>query len=868
MKRSLAILYTLTLAALAAGPARAGYRLDKVVVPTAESVTLKLDADQPDYSGSVRIELKASAAADSFQLNVRNLKITSLSLAAGSGAVPVTYHDAPFERITVVPAKKLAPGTYTLDIAFTNAFDVKATGLYRTKFGDDWYAFTQFESVDARQAFPCWDEPEFKIPWRLTLTVPAKHRAFANTTVEEQTDKDGQRTFVFKTTRPMPSYLVAFTTGPLEIVDIPGMSVPGVIVTVKGQRQLAAEAVKMTPPILAALEEYFKRPYPYEKLDLVAVPDYNYGAMENAGLVTFSDRVLLIDPAVQSVQQRRRLAAVIAHELAHMWFGDLVTMKWWDDLWLNESFASWMGDKITHKVFPEFEMPIAELEGTARAYREDDQLATRAIRQKVDETVNLEQIADALAYEKGQCMLGMFESWMGPDKFRSGVVDYINTYAWTNAEAGDLWGALSKAGGQDIGPAMSTFLDQPGVPLVNVEVMGPGKLRLSQQRYASYGRTAPSQLWKIPVVMRFSDGKQVHTQRVMLTEATQTVALKPAVTPTWLHPNADERGYYHWNMSSAKLVELMDKYRNELTPRERVGYLTNSDVLLDAGVLHGDDFLRALVRCGEDPQPQVVQAGLRGLQTIQTSFVTPSLQDAYANYVRLAFRPALNRIGLERRTGEAETVAALRAELLGTLGEWGHDPEVMAKGRAIAKAYVADPKSADPALAETGLHLSALEGDAALFDTYQSRFEKAQTPSERRYYLSSLGYFRDAKLVDRAMQYAVEGPLRPQEMNAIFSGFHTPPLRDKVWAFFQANYEKIAGRIPPAYRTFLPYMAAGCERERIESAKTFFAQPEHAPFGTDKEVAKVVEGIETCVSLRDRDGEGVAKALNALTAAK
>jgi alanyl aminopeptidase len=263
MKRSLAILCTLALAALAAamtaGPARAAYRLDKVVVPTAESVTLKLDADQPEYSGSVRIELKASAAADSFQLNVRNLKIATLSLASSAGAVPATYHDAPFERITVVPAKKLAPGTYTLDIAFTNAFDVKATGLYRTKFGDDWYAFTQFESVDARQAFPCWDEPEFKIPWRLTLTVPNKHTAFANTPVEDETDKEGQRTFVYKTTRPLPSYLVAFTTGPLEVVNIPGMSVPGMIVTVRAEAARGRSG-KMTPPILAALEEYFKRP--------------------------------------------------------------------------------------------------------------------------------------------------------------------------------------------------------------------------------------------------------------------------------------------------------------------------------------------------------------------------------------------------------------------------------------------------------------------------------------------------------------------------------------------------------------------------------------------------------------------------------
>ena len=277
---------------------------------------------------------------------------------------------------------------------------------------------------------------------------------------------DGRRTVAFARTKPLPSYLLALATGPLETVPIPGMSVPGRVVTVKGASGLAGEAVRTTPPLLAALERYFGRPYPYEKLDLIAVPEFWPGAMENPGAITFRDTILLLDARGASAAQREAHVTINAHELAHMWFGDLVTMEWWDDLWLNESFASWMGDKAAEEAFPELRTAVSDVATLQGAMVTDARLSTRAIRQPVSALDNLLQAADTLAYQKGEAVLGMVEAWVGPEAFRKGVLDYLAAHEWKNASAADLWRALGKAAGKDVGGVLATFLDQPGIPLV------------------------------------------------------------------------------------------------------------------------------------------------------------------------------------------------------------------------------------------------------------------------------------------------------------------------------------------------------------------------------------------------------------------
>ena len=873
MRRSVSLMMIgAALVIACAMPARAEVNLARLhhdVFPTSQKVRLTLDPTKPEYTGTVHIELKASAKADSFQLNVRGVKVGTLTLSGPKGAIATTTNDADFERLSIHAARTLTPGSYSLDIAFTNAFDEKASGLYRLKAGGDWYAFTQFEADEARQAFPCFDEPEFKIPWTLTLTVPKDLLVLANTPELSRAGKDGMVEVAFETSPPMPSYLVAFAAGPFEATPIPGMTVPGRVITIRGQTGMTGEAVRMAPPLMAALERYFGRPYPYKKLDLISVPEYNYGAMENPGAITFLDSWLSLDPKATTERQRRLLASTLAHEFAHMWFGDLVTMKWWDDLWLNESFASWMGDKVTHEVYPQFNMPMEELSGTKDAYGTDDHLSTRAIRQKVDEHINLNQLADALAYQKGQAVLGMFESYLGPEVFRKGVIEYLKTHAWGSAEGSDLWNALSKAAGRDVGAALTTFLDQPGVPTVTAELMADGKVRLSQQRFLTYGETAPTaQTWQIPIVLKFSDGKHVYTQNVMLTEPVMTVQLKPAIQPVWIHPNSEEIGYYHWSVSPELLQKLSVRARPQLSERERAGLVGNLSTLLGGGMLHGDDYLKAISAFGSDTSPAVVETVLDGLRNVRLAFITEDLRDAYASYLRRTLHGSLERLGETPRPDDGPTVTGLRAQLMGQLGVLGRDETLRRKGLEMTKSLLANPESVDPSLADVALRLAATYNDTTLYYECRRRFENSKTPSDRRRYLGALGNFHDPALVDETLRYALTGPLRPQEILFGFRGFDSPELADKSWKWLQDNYDAIAAKVPPMFKIYMVYFAMGCTRERLEAAKVFFSQPEHAPMGTQEELAKVSDRVTECASLREREGARVAKMLTELQAAQ
>jgi alanyl aminopeptidase len=837
-----------------ASAARTTERLGDGVVPVSQSVVLDLDPERMDFTGSTSIDLDVREPADRFRLHAEGLEIPRAELIAADGTrVDVVVSRVADDLVEISCTPAAAAGAWTLQLEFGASFGTKSAGLYRVVEEGRSYLFTQFESDDAREAFPCFDEPLFKIPWQLTLVTPEGVLAISNTAPESERTDGGRRTTVFARTPPMPSYLVAIAVGPFEAVEIPGMSVPGRVITPAGKAHLAGLAVETTPPLLAAMERWFDRPLPYGKLDLIAVPRFWPGAMENAGAITYREDILLADPAQDTPTQRRRLASVTAHELAHQWYGNLVTMEWWDDLWLNESFADWMGNKITDEVYPELRHGLAGIQGAQRTLEGDARPSTRPIRRAVQPGESLME-GVGLAYAKGRSVLAMLETWMGPEVVRRGTLDYLARHEWGSARAADLWEALDRASGRDVSTAIAGFLEQPGYPLVRAEPLEGGRVRLSQTRFRNAGVPVEEFRWTIPLVLRWSEGGAVRTRSVLLADASQEIDLEAAAPVDWIYPNGGGTGYYRWWTPPGELAALAADAATALEVAERVELLGNLQSLLDSGATDGATYLRALAVMQDDEDPQVLGSLASAAGSLRSTFVTPELEDAFAAWVRATLGPGLERIGFEPREGETEAAAMVRPQLLATLADEGADRDVRAWAHGRAMDFLDEPGAVPPSVAWTALRIAALDGDDALFDRFRERFEAAQSPAERQAMIRAIASFRRPDLRDRMLEWAF-GALRPEDFGTVGRTLgETREGRDAYFLFMRENFDAIAARITEEFIGILPAVARGCSEERVRIAREFFGDPVRAVNGTDSALRR----LEDSVRLREREGASVA----------
>ena len=856
-------------------------RLDRDAVPTAQSVELTCDPEAPGYTGTVRVTLDVRRATDVLRFHARALTVDRAVLEGPRGAVePAAIEPLEPEQVRLRFANAIAPGTCTLTLAFHNSYNARAASLYKVVTGGRAYLFTQFEDTEAREAFPCWDEPEFKIPWRMTLRVPAADLAVGNTPIASETRAGADKVVVFEPTRPLPSYLIAIAVGPFETVPIPGMSVPGRVVTVQGASALAAEAAAASAPLLRSLEGYFGRPYPYAKLDLIAAPEFLYGAMENAGAIVFADRALLLDPATTSAEQRSRVFSVMAHEMAHMWFGDLVTMKWWDDLWLNESFATWMANKVMDEVHPADRSGVNALFSIQRAFSTDSRPSTRAMRGRIEGSTTLGETANELTYNKGGAVLTMFEGWVGRDRFRAGVLDYLKAHEWGNAEGRDLWLAIGRQAGEDVDGAMTTFLNQPGVPLVTLEPAGGGRVKLSQRRFLTVGEApAETSLWKIPVILRYPDRGTLRTLRVWLTRPDTVADLGTAALPAWVMPNAGASGYYRWRVPEGMKDALIGAARASLDERERMDVIFNLTAQLLAGAEHGDRHLQMVATMADDPGPEVLRADMEALDETRIALTTPRSSAAFAAYVRASFEPALRRVGLAPKPGEPPGVSISRAYLLRLLGDAGGSPWVMSYAESLSRAYRSSPTSVPPSLVDPAIVLGARRGDTATFDDYRRRFETATVPGDRALYLVGLGSFRAPAQRASALEYALHGPLRPQETQVIpaamsETGLTAPANRggggvfsDEMAKWTLDHWDELVAKIPPNFAARYLRTAGGCSKEREAQVRQFFADPKRDRPGIRATLRRMADAMEECSSLHDREAERVERWLETRAAA-
>ncbi len=843
-------------------------RLKKDVIPTFQTINLKIDARETEYGGNVNMALTVKNAANSFIVHAEDITLIDIILSGKDGEISVSPELGEYGRTTLTCAKELTPGEYTLGISFTASFNTQAVGLYRSESGGEHYLFTQFEESDARKAFPCFDEPAFKYPFQLTLTIPEEHIAISNTPVEIESASEGWKTITFKKTEPLPSYLLAIAAGPLETVDVPDMPIPTRIVCAKGKNYLTGETAKITPPLMTALIKYFERPYPYEKLDLIAVPEFWAGGMENAGAITFRETLLLLDPEAITVSQKLSLVSVMSHELAHMWFGDLVTMEWWDDLWLNESFASWMGDKIAHQEFPTLGIAVSEVESGLGAMVGDARPTALAIRPPQSKTADLLS-GFGFIYSKGQAILLMIERWLGEETFRKGINQYLQENEWKNATAAQLWSALSTVSAKDVEGTLGNFITKPGVPLVTVEVIDNKKLRLTQKRFMNFGVTAPEEiLWQIPVALKYNDGKETREFSLVMSQPEEIITLESGGELQWLFPNVSAAGYYRWQVPDDMLANLAENSQKYLNAQERIGLLRNLAALLDAGEISGGIYLKTLNAFASDPEPVVIDNLISGLGKVKEAFAPDDLKKEFAAYVNRMLKPALDRFGLEAKSGESEEAALLRPSLISWLADEGENEEVQIYLTTLAKNYLSEPTSIDPALAGLCVRTYAKDGDNKLFEDFKNRFETAQVPAVRSRFLYALGSFEDPEIIKSALDYALHAKLSAQEVLTIPFSISSPSEEKEMMIFnwVMENYGIIAKRIPEANLPGMARFGGGCSHEKLQKAREFFTHESRILKETNIILARVSDQVSDCVNLREREGESVAAFLKQFAA--
>jgi cytosol alanyl aminopeptidase len=828
------------------GTSAATVRLGSDVVPVSQAIELRLDPRRDDYEGSTLITLDVRKGTRTFALHAVDLDIRAMRLTRDDRPFDATRTAGEDGTLVIRTGESLTPGRYELELDFSARFNRQAVGLYKMVAKDEPYLFTQFQAIDARRAYPTFDEPRLKARFQVTVTIPAIYDAVSNTPVESETTEGGSKTMRFAETKLLPSYLVALAVGKFDYTPIAGLGVPGRVVAPKGMGHLAGTAAEITPPVLAALEKYFNAKYPFEKVDLIAVPEYWAGAMENPGAITYRDTVLLLDPATASPWQRQSLIRITAHELAHMWFGDLVTMEWWDDFWLNESFADWLGDKITDQVHPELDHLIGEMGGIQNVMDADMRSTAEPIRRgdiSPEEALN----NVGLAYNKGKAVLGMFESWIGPERFREGVLAHIEANAWGNATAEEFFSSLGKHAPTGTTKALETFITTPGIPLVTATLDGT-LVTLTQKRFSA--GAIPGATWRVPVVLRYSDGTTTHTKGVLLDKPSTTVKLNGTAI-AWLHPNADAAGYYRWQLDPASMSALAARAPDVLSTRERVAFIGNLGALFRAGALPGDAYLDHLSRFSRDVDPHVVSAVAASLDLIQDTFDSPELRPAFAAYVRRTLGPALDRVGFVPVAGEPQAVSGLRSDLIWWLGAAGEDEHVWTFVREQLPKYLADPSSLHPTLASNVVGLAARKGDEAMFHDFFRRFESATLPAARSRFLTALGQFRDPALQAKRRELVLNPSVRPTELAGILGASETEEEREAVYQWITANYDAVMKRVPPTFGAAMPFIASGCSLDRVARAREFFASRKVE--GTERRLASVESQVRSCVTLRERE---------------
>ncbi|HEY8586548.1 MAG TPA: M1 family metallopeptidase [Rhodanobacter sp.] len=852
-------------------------RLPGWASPQSYQLSFKVDPAQEDFSGTTTIKVKLDQASDHLWLDGADLKVSKVTITDAAGKTHVGKYVNANPKAGVVRVDfgtTLKAQQLTVKFEYTAPLNAQLQGLYKVTAKGQPYAMTQMEPISARFAFPSFDEPGFKTPFDISITVPDSENVVANTQQVKQVPAGkGWKTVTFAQTLPLPTYLVAFAVGPWDIVAGPDISPDAYRATplqlrgiaAKGEGHRMEHVLGETPSIIHALEDYYGFGYPFDKLDLLAAPDFSAGAMENAGLVTFRDWLLLIDKD-SPARNVRASFNVNAHELAHQWTGDTVTTEWWNDIWLNEAFATWMQQKVTMQVHPEYRADLDRVRGGQGAMNNDSLVSARKVRQPITGNGDIMTAFDGITYQKGASVLGMFENYVGEKTFQKGMRAYIQKHKFGTATADDLVDAIAVAAdkGEAFKRAFNSFLDQSGVPYVATRLEqknGQSVLQLRQDRYLPVGSRGDAQrIWGVPVCVRYGTvgGSKVACQ--MLDKASGSIVLADASTPTWVMPNAGANGYYRFSLDKGALASLARQV-GQLSDAEQLAYADAVGASFRHGDLDAGDVLMALKPLTASKVREVATAPLGQLDWMYRHLARTDAQRARLTaWVTTAYLPQLQQLGYQRKAGEPEDASLLRSTLAGALAFNFKVPEVRAalleQGQAALKPQ-ADGRlnlaAADPDLLDDALGVAVQELGKSAVDALIAELPKTSDPALRNGILGGLSSAEEPKLAEQVRDFALTKPVKVGEMGMLLMGGRdTVAQRDAMWTWFTAHYQQILGRTGSFSGGRLPSLAAAgsCTPAEGERLQAFFKSRADDAAGVARGLAQTSESISLCSALK------------------
>ncbi|HEY1528434.1 MAG TPA: M1 family metallopeptidase [Candidatus Angelobacter sp.] len=863
----------LVLLPLFAGAQRLPYGLN----PKHYALTFTPDLQKATFGGDETIDVEVNKTANSFTLNAIELEFQEATITQESKTQAAKWSfAADKEQVTLTVADELQPGPASIHIKFTGILNDKLRGFYLARTKERNYATTQFESTDARRAFPSLDEPAYKAKFDISLIVDKGDTAISNGRIASDTPGpgEGKHTVQFATTPQMSTYLVAMAVGNFECVEGTADNTPIRVCGTPDKKPLSDAALRYASEILKFYNQYYGIPYPFGKLDIVGVPDFEAGAMENTAAIFYRESLLFIDDKNSSVDSHQAVFEVLAHEMAHQWFGDLVTMKWWDNIWLNEGFATWMALKPSQALHPEWNANLDAVQATDTALTLDALVNTHSIRATAETPEEINALFDPISYEKAGAVLRMIESYVSPEVFRRGVNVYLRKFSYSNATAEDFWTSLSAASGRPVDKIMPTFVDQAGEPLLTVktscsippavkEPVRRGKrsrrrpiqphpmtqVTISQQRFWANPAEAPKkeQLWMTPVCVK-SGGAKPFCQILSLKE--QTLPL--AGCSAWVFLNGNAAGYYRTQYDKAELKKLIAIAGTELTTAERISLLRDQSALVGSGQQSMSAYLDLLSALSQDAQHSVVESYLPTLDDINSYELPGTDASGFRAWVRSTFQPMLAKIGWTQVANENADTHTLRGNLIHILGMVGEDPETIRQATTTAQQYLKDPNSVDASIAKDVLAVAAHFGNEELFQQYVNAMRRMQSPEQYYNVGGALAEFRDPKIVEKVLEIGVSDEVRNQDAAHLIAGELANTDNQKTaWDWVKTHWPAVEKKITMssgpeivnATRKF-------CSAEMNEDVQSFFT--EHKVPSAERTLKQSQEDIDGCVKRRPR----------------